>query len=105
MKTFNLSRTLNLITVTAALGCLCLAAGCGKKDAPPPATPGVSAEMQTTLTTLTDAARKYNIEKRQPPMSLEEVVAAGYLKSIPEAPAGKRFALNPRRVVVELVDQ
>jgi hypothetical protein len=38
-------------------------------------------------------------------MSLQDVVAAGYLKEIPAAPPGKRFVLNPRLVVVTLADQ
>jgi hypothetical protein len=107
MKSFNSLKTLNLITLTAALGCLCLASGCGKKEesTPPEPIPGVSKETQATMTTLTTAARKYATEKRQIPMNLDEVVAAGYLKSVPAPPAGKKWALDPRRVVVLLVDE
>jgi hypothetical protein len=106
MKTSNTLKTIQLILTAVAVSGLCLATGCGKKEASPPApAPGVSAEVQTTLTQLTEAARKYNVEKRQPPMSLQDVVAAGYLKEIPAAPPGKKFVLNPRLVVVTLADQ
>jgi len=106
MKSLNALRTARFLIIAAAVSGLCLATGCGKKDENKSAPmPGVSAEVQTTLTQLTDAARKYNLEKRQPPMSLQDVVAAGYLKEIPAAPPGKRFVLNPRQVVVTLADQ
>ena len=106
MKTLNALKTVRFIMLAAAVSGLCFASGCGKKETNAPAPmPGVSAEVQATLTQLTDAARKYNVEKRQPPMSLQDVVAAGYLKEIPAAPPGKKFVLNPRLVVVTLADQ
>jgi len=105
MKSLNAPKTARFLMIAAAVSGLCLSIGCGKKEDKPAPMPGVSAEVQTTLTQLTDAARKYNLEKRQPPMSLQDVVAAGYLKEIPAAPPGKRFVLNPRLVVVTLADQ
>jgi len=92
--------------MAAAVSCLCLATGCKKEEAKAPEPiPGVSAEAQATLTELTTAARKYAHEKNKIPATLDEVVAAGYLKSIPAPPAGKRYVLDSRRVVVVLVDQ
>ena len=38
--------------------------------------------------------RKYSVEQRQTPKNLDELVAKGYLSQIPEAPAGKKFAID-----------
>ena len=57
------------------------------------------------LDTLTQALRRYSAEKRRLPSSLNEVVAAGYLKVLPPPPPGMRYAINPARVEVVLVKQ
>ena len=106
-----------------------LIAGCGKKagssdptqatqskePAPggpsptPNATPALVQPVQgdtgPLLDQLTQVLRKYSVENRQVPKSLDEVVSAGYLKEMPAAPAGKKFAIEPRKVQVVLVDQ
>ena len=106
MKTISTQSAIKLITIAAALGCLLLATGCGKKEDNKPAPiPGVSAETEATLSTLTTAARKYAKEKQQIPASLDQLVSAGYLQSIPAASAGKKFVLDSRRVIVVLADQ
>jgi hypothetical protein len=106
MKKINTSKTIRFMMMAAAAGCVVLTPGCKKEEANvPEPIPGVSAEAQATLTELTTAARKYAHEKNKIPATLDEVVAAGYLKSIPAPPAGKRFVLDSRRVVVVLVDQ
>ena len=43
---------------------------------------------------LTQAVRKYAVEQHRTPTNLEELVASGRLAAIPEAPAGKKYAIN-----------
>lgn len=64
---------------------------------PPTATaPADTSESDTAavLARLTRAVRRYGLEQRRAPRTLDEVVAAGYLGAVPIAPAGKRFAIN-----------
>jgi hypothetical protein len=108
-----------------------LIAGCGKKDAsssptptpetqtaepapvvqpPKPSAPPVlvqpvQGDMGPLLDQLTQVLRKYSVENRRVPKSLDEVVAAGYLKEMPPAPAGKKFTIEPKKLQVVLVDQ
>ena len=101
--------------------------GCGKKDsavetAPTPATTqsstapaptpvaktapaAVAVENPTDLDTLTQALRRYSMERRKVPADLNEVIAAGYLKGMPAAPAGKKFGINTKRLEVILVNK
>ena len=97
---------------------LLVVTGCRKSDAPTPAT---SPEVRTTpkpaatetaavteadlsgvLAGLTQAVRKYAFEKQRMPKNLEELVAAGYLSTMPTAPAGKKFAIDEKKVQVVL---
>lgn len=91
--------------VLVALGVMTLGAGCGRKpsnDAPdsqPSAeAPGVanpnSPAMDQILAELTQAVRKYAMEKQTVPRSLDELVAAGYLRGIPAVPTGKTFGIS-----------
>jgi len=115
----------------ARLLMICLAAiwvGCGKQPAssPSPAEPKTdrvarpadlpsavtrtepSAEvpddtqMAAILGELTQAVRKYSVERRSVPKNLEELVARGYLTRAPQAPAGKEFVIN-KELQVQLV--
>ena len=112
----------------ASLACLViLGFGCGKEASPPPSNepaagvnPSVtqqaipatvrpvvvseSGDMALVLASLTDAVRKYSVEKRRVPANLDEVISAGYVQGMPPAPAGKKFAINAKREV-ELVNQ
>jgi hypothetical protein len=114
------------IAIAAVAFCI---AGCGKKtgsasQAPadqsagsspavqPPAPNATPVSVQTVqgdtgqmLDQLTQVLRKFSVENRRVPKSLDEVVTAGYLKEIPPAPAGKKFSIEPRKVQVVLVDQ
>lgn len=71
---------------------------------PPPVHPITIAapDASTALAELTQAVRRFSAERRKVPLTLEELTAAGYLKSIPTAPAGKRFVINPKTVAVTL---
>jgi Fic family protein len=59
--------------------------------------------VQATLAELTQAVRKYGMEKQQVPKDLNELVAAGYLTAVPAAPAGKKFAIG-KKMEVYLAD-
>jgi hypothetical protein len=61
-------------------------------------------QVASTLADLTQAVRKYGAEKQRVPKDLNELVAAGYLPSVPAAPAGKKFAIN-KQMEVYLADQ
>lgn len=118
--------------VICVLACLMVASGCKKPaDAPPPerkveeksapaappapggnasaATPNSKAQSEADLAAalgeLTQVLRKYSAEKRQVPKTLDELVAAGYLTKLPEAPAGKKFVINQKNVEVSLVNR
>jgi hypothetical protein len=97
---------------------LVLAAGCGKKKeasssaatAPQAAEPAVAAQVQSVaekeapyqvrdLQLSVDAYVK--IYKRKPG-SLEQMIREGFLASLPPAPTGKRFVLDPATARVGL---
>jgi len=63
------------------------------------------AELAAALGELTQALRKYSFEHRRLPKTFSEVVAAGYVKEMPPAPPGKKFAIDPKTVQVVLVKQ
>ena len=75
---------------------------CGKQtpapssSTPPSASTSVANESDTakTLERLTQAVRKYSAETRSEPKSLNDLVAAGYLSELPEAPAGKKYVID-----------
>ena len=77
-------------------------AGCGKKAGTPPApaTAGGHADAATqedqakTLERLTQTVRKFAVETRSAPKSLNELVAAGYLPEAPTPPAGKQYFID-----------
>ena len=82
-------------------GTLLLASGCDKKtESADAATPAVStalsapgaqpggADMESALRELTQAVRKYSVERKQVPKTFSEVLAAGYVQHLPTAPPG-----------------
>jgi hypothetical protein len=54
------------------------------------------------LAQMTLVVRKFAVERRQVPKSLNDLVAAGYLAALPPAPAGKQFAIQPKHLEVFL---
>lgn len=89
--------------VVQALACACIAlTACGKKPAAAPSqqtSPFASSgapesDQSKTLDRLTQAVRKFAAETHSAPKSLSELVAAGYLAEMPEAPAGKKFVID-----------
>ncbi len=81
-----------------------LLVGCGKSS--PPASTGATNQAQTDLELqqLTQAVRKYAVEQRRAPATLNELVTNGYLAAIPSAPAGKKFAID-KNLQVYLANQ
>jgi hypothetical protein len=78
---------------------------CGQKSDPRAGTPAPgteSPEIGAALTDMTHAVRRYAAEKQKIPQSIDEVVAAGYIKQLPEAPAGQKFTIHPKRLDVVL---
>lgn len=69
------------------------------------AAPLPSTSTAVDLDALTQAVRRYSAEKRRVPSSLNEVVAAGYVKMLPPPPPGMRYAIHPIRLEVHLVKQ
>jgi len=61
------------------------------------------AELNAALAELTQALRKYSFENQRLPRTFGEVVAAGYVKNMHQAPAGKRFEIDPKTVQAVLV--
>jgi hypothetical protein len=90
--------------VVQALACACIAfTACGKKPAAtapsqqtsPSSNAATSESDQSkTLERLTQAVRKYAAETRSTPKSLNDLVGAGYLTEMPEAPAGKKYIID-----------
>jgi competence protein ComGC len=62
-------------------------------------------DTTAVLNALTQAVRKYSFDRRRVPASFEEVISAGYVKSLPPAPPGKKYAINPKTVSAILIAQ
>jgi nitrous oxide reductase accessory protein NosL len=73
--------------------------------APAPRSDAPGADLAATLSNLTQALRKYSFEHQRLPKTFSEVVAAGYVKDMPQAPAGKKFEIDAKTVRVILVKQ
>ena len=93
-------------SLLSAIACLCIAIfGCSKQggtSGSAKSAAGESPQTQAALTDLTKVLRQYSFEKRKLPQSLNEIVDAGYLQKIPEAPAGKKFVIDQKTVQVVL---
>lgn len=61
--------------------------------------------ISATLARLTQAVRRFGVERRKAPGTLDEVVAAGYLSGLPAAPAGKKFVIDQEHLQVVLADR
>jgi hypothetical protein len=101
--------------VLVSLVALLFLTSCGHREpggsaAPTPApaaaeNPAVApADSSAVLSELTQAVRRYAAEQRKAPTSLDELVTEHYLPAIPQAPAGKRFAID-KKLQVYLADQ
>jgi hypothetical protein len=74
-------------------------------DAAPRPTEADPQDLTAALAELTQALRKYSFEHQRLPKSLTDVIAAGYVKNMPQAPPGKKFEIDPKTIQVVLVKQ
>ena len=74
-------------------------------DAVEPVVVPPEANLETTLSQLTQVLRKFSMEHRRVPKSFSEIVAAGYVSGLPQPPPGKQFAVDVKHVQVVLVKQ
>jgi len=63
-----------------------------------------SATAEAKAAELTQIVRKYAAEKQRAPKSFDEIVAAGYLPSVPAGPPGKTFAID-KNLQVHVADK
>ncbi len=105
-----------LIVFLAALALCLVFTGCSKKDsnstAPSPgnqpATPALDRAESDALYQARDlqlSVEAYEKLYKRKPASLEQLVREGFLASLPAAPPGKRFALDPATSRVTVVPQ
>jgi len=80
-------------------------AGSGEATATEQAANDAEAALNAALGELTQALRKYSFERQRVPKTINELVAAGYLKNMPLAPQGRKFEIDPKTVQVVLVKQ
>ena len=78
-----------------------LGSACDKKAG------GTQADVSNSreLAELTKQVRRYSFEKRKLPQTVEDLVTAGYVQSVPTAPTGKKYAIDADRAQVILVDR
>ena len=62
------------------------------------------ADASAMLAQLTEVVRRYSVEHRRVPQSLDEVVAARYLTGLPAAPSGKKFVIDKKTLQVSLAN-
>ena len=82
----------------------------GETSTPPSPVPQRTAdldakELDVALAELTQVLRRFSFEHKRVPKTFNEVVAAGYMKSVPQAPPGKKFEIDPKTVQVVMVKQ
>jgi|GEM_PF-912828 len=54
---------------------------------------------------LTDALRKFRVKEKRVPDTLEELVAGGYIGSLPNPPAGMKFVIDAKKLEVKAETQ
>ena len=97
--------------VFLSFAALVLCIGCGKSNSPPATKAAVDANggspavgpeagVAAALEQLTQALRKFSVEQRRVPVSLNELIAAGYIPNMPQPPPGKVFGIDPKNLKV-----
>jgi len=104
-----------LIVCLAFVAGVLIFAGCSKKAsvqaAPAAAKDSTAApaeaqpDVDATLSQLTQALRKYSFEHERVPASVGELFTTGNAGSMPAAPAGKKFVIEPKTLKVVLANQ
>lgn len=98
---------MNRLLLCALLFGLPLAA-CKRKPAGAdtiPEAPAAPPNPEVDLKALNEAVRAHVMGQLKDPTSLNDLVQAGFLKRIPTAPPGKKYALSPDKKSVLLVNQ
>ncbi len=97
-----------IASLMALMLALSFATGCKRKKAPEAT--ALPAPLLSTATTPEQAVAELNrclelwtFQRNTPPKDLNELVTAGYLKTLPTPPAGKKFALDPVKMKAQLV--
>lgn len=94
---------MNRLLLCALLVVLPLAA-CKRRSAAPEA-PAAPANPEADLKALNEAVRAHVMGLMKEPATLEELVKSGFIKRLPAAPEGKKYALSPDKKSVLLVNQ
>ena len=98
---------MNRLLLGALLVVLPLAA-CKRKPAAgaaAPEAPAAPANPEADLKALNEAVRAHVMGLMKEPTTLEELVKSGFIKRLPTAPEGKKYALSPDKKSVLLVNQ
>ncbi len=61
-----------------------------------------NADASAQLAQLTQLVRRFGLERRQIPLTLNDLVTARYLAGLPTAPAGKQFVIDAKHMQVVL---
>jgi competence protein ComGC len=96
------SKLSSKITALLLGGLICsLNSGCGQSER----SGSRATNSYPETVELTKQLRRYAFERRQLPANLDALVTAGYLKALPQAPAGKKFAVDTKRAEVIVVSE
>lgn len=98
-------QTIVLPVLGAGLIVLTLTACNKQSNSSTAGTNAVPDPSEAALVDLTQALRRYAMEHRGLPKNFDELTAAGYLKPVPTAPAGKKFEIDAKTTRVILVKQ
>ena len=64
-----------------------------------------ASDPTAALDALTQALRKYAMERKGLPTSFSEMEKSGYVRSVPPAPSGKQYAIDAKACRVVLVNK
>lgn len=82
--------------------------GCRKRPAPDvagSAQPASPADPQRDTAELTMAVRAYYLSQGKHPTTLDDLVQARCIYRLPTAPAGKKYAIDAKKMEAVLMDQ
>lgn len=98
---------MNRLLLCAFLFALPLAA-CKRKPSEAtssPEAPAAPPNPEVDLKALNDAMRAYVMGQLKDPATLDDLVKAGFIKRLPQAPPGKKYVLDTKKSAVQLVNQ
>lgn len=80
----------------------------GTSSAPAPVAPAAAPQPEGSkdpVVLITEGLMNFMLAKERAPKDLNELVSTGYLKALPTPPPGKKFAYEPTKLAVTLVNQ